>query len=46
MKKVVDPVAKEGKLDPSAVTTRVIDRAEAARAYTEPETKLVVRMCV
>jgi hypothetical protein len=33
-----------GKLDPSEVTTRMIDRDEAVRAYTEPETKLVVRM--
>jgi threonine dehydrogenase-like Zn-dependent dehydrogenase len=33
-----------GRLDPSAVTTRVVDRAEAPVAYLEPATKLVVRM--
>lgn len=33
-----------GKLDPSAVTTRVVHRNEAATAWSEPETKLVVRM--
>ena len=33
-----------GRLDPSAVTTRVVDRADAAAAFLEPATKLVVRM--
>lgn len=37
---------EKGKLDPAAVTTRVIDRDEAASAWSEPETKLVVRMTV
>jgi alcohol dehydrogenase len=35
---------ESGRLDPSAVTTRVVDRDEAPSAYLEPATKLVVRM--
>ena len=33
-----------GRLDPSAVTTRVVGREEAVRAYLEPTAKLIVRM--
>jgi threonine dehydrogenase-like Zn-dependent dehydrogenase len=33
-----------GKLNPAAITTRVVEREEAARAYLEPAHKLVVRM--
>jgi len=33
-----------GTLNPAAVTTRVVDRAEAPKAFLEPATKLVVRM--
>jgi alcohol dehydrogenase len=33
-----------GRLNPGAVTTCVVDRDDAARAYLEPANKLVVRM--
>lgn len=33
-----------GRLDPAAVTTRVVDSGEAATAWLEPATKLSVRM--
>jgi threonine dehydrogenase-like Zn-dependent dehydrogenase len=40
----VMPLIASGKLRPEAVTTRVVDAAEAASAWLEPATKLVVRM--
>jgi alcohol dehydrogenase len=33
-----------GRLDPAAVTTRVIERTDAVDAYLAPATKLIVRM--
>jgi alcohol dehydrogenase len=41
---VVMPLISAGKLRPEAITTRVVGAAEAASAWLEPATKLVVRM--
>jgi alcohol dehydrogenase len=38
------PLIESGRLHPEAVTTRVVSRDQAERAYLEPATKLVVTM--
>lgn len=40
----VVPLIAAGRLNPSAVTTRIVDREDAASAWLEPATKLIVRM--
>jgi threonine dehydrogenase-like Zn-dependent dehydrogenase len=39
----VMPLIEQGRLRPQAVTTRVVDWEDAARAFVEPAIKLVVR---